>query len=82
MAEGGTSPGLLARMLDSDIAYSFFRTPTAILAALITVLAVGAAMLAPVIAPFNPFDPAQISLWDGKLPPAWVEGGQPQYLLG
>ena len=39
-------------------------------------------MLAPLIAPFDPFDPAQISLWDGKLPPAWVEGGQEQYLLG
>ena len=25
---------------------------------------------------------AHISLWDGKLPPAWIEGGQGQYLLG
>ena len=39
-------------------------------------------MFAPLIAPFDPFDPAQISLWDGKLPPAWIEGGQSQYLLG
>jgi peptide/nickel transport system permease protein len=41
-----------------------------------------ASFAAPLIAPFNPFDPAQISLWDGKLPPAWVEGGQSQYILG
>ena len=82
MANGGPPPGFLARLLDNDIAYSFFRTPTAIIAAIVTVIAVGAAMLAPVIAPFNPFDPSQISLWDGKLPPAWVEGGQAQYLLG
>lgn len=74
--------GLRDRIIDNDIAYSFFTTPTAILAATVTLIAVGAALLAPVIAPFNPFDPAQISLWDGKLPPAWVEGGQPQYLLG
>ncbi|MDH3666196.1 MAG: ABC transporter permease [Paracoccaceae bacterium] len=78
----GKPPSLWARILDSDITYSFLRTPSAIIAAAITLLAVGAALLAPWIAPFNPFDPSQISLWDGKLPPAWAEGGQPQYLLG
>jgi len=39
-------------------------------------------IVAPWIAPFNPFDPLQISLWDGKLPPSWIEGGQSQYILG
>ena len=75
-------PGLWARILDSDVTFSFLRTPSAMIAALVTLIAVGAALLAPWIAPFNPFDPSQISLWDGKLPPAWAEGGQPQYLLG
>ena len=51
-------------------------------AAAITVFAILACFLAPFIAPFDPFDPAQISLWDGKLPPAWIDGGQPQYVLG
>jgi len=74
--------GFFSRLLDNDIAYSFFTTPTAIAAAVIAALAIGSALLAPLIAPFNPFDPAQISLWDGKLPPVWVEGGQAQYLLG
>ena len=74
--------GFWARLVDSDVFYSFTRSPTAMIAALVTLIAVTATMLAPVIAPFDPFDPAQISLWDGKLPPAWVEGGQPQYLLG
>lgn len=74
--------GLWSRILDNDIAYSFVSSPTAMIAAAITVIAIAAALAAPLIAPFNPFDPAQISLWDGKLPPAWVEGGQPQYLLG
>ncbi len=78
----GKPLSLWARILDSDITYSFLRTPSAIIAAAITLLAVGAALMAPWIAPFNPFDPSQISLWDGKMPPAWVEGGQQQYLLG
>jgi peptide/nickel transport system permease protein len=69
-------------MMDSDVAWSFFHTPTAIIAAVVTVTFILAAMFAPWIAPFNPFDPSQISLWDGKLPPAWIEGGQAQYLLG
>ena len=73
---------LWARILDHDVTYSFKRSPLAILAAVITVAAVLAAAAAPLIAPFDPFDPAQISLWDGKMPPAWVEGGDPRYVLG
>lgn len=72
----------MKRVLDSDIAYSFFRTPAAMVAGAITLACLLTALFAPVIAPFNPFDPALINLWDGKLPPAWVEGGQAQYLLG
>jgi len=52
------------------------------IAAFITLFCVLATLFAPLIAPFNPFDPSQISLWDGKLPPAWVDGGQQKYLLG
>ena len=70
------------RFLDNDIVWSFFHSPGAMLAAFVTIAFVVAAFAAPLIAPFNPFDPSQISLWDGKLPPAWVEGGQSQYLLG
>ena len=70
------------RFLDNDIVYSFFTTPGAIIAASITLIAITAAFAAPLIAPYNPFDPAQISLWDGKLPPAWSDGGSSAYLLG
>lgn len=79
---GDRPPGRWQRMVDSDIFYSFTRSPSAMIAAFVTLSAVTAAMLAPLIAPFDPFDPAQISLWDGKLPPSWVEGGQEKYLLG
>jgi peptide/nickel transport system permease protein len=51
-------------------------------AAVVSSIIILACLFAPLIAPFDPFDPAQISLWDGKLPPSWVEGGQSQYVLG
>lgn len=70
------------RFKDNDILWSFLQTPSAMIAASVTVVAILACVFAPLIAPFDPFDPAQISLWDGKLPPAWVDGGQAQYLLG
>ena len=70
------------RFLDNDIVYSFLTTPGAMIAATITLIAITATFAAPLIAPYNPFDPAQISLWDGKLPPAWTEGGSSAYLLG
>ena len=70
------------RFTDNDIVWSFLHAPGAMVAAVVTVVIILACTMAPLIAPFDPFDPAQISLWDGKLPPAWLEGGQPQYLLG
>ena len=70
------------RFLDNDITWSFLHTPGAIVAAFVTVIAILATLAAPWIAPYDPFDPSKISLWDGKLPPAWVEGGSSAYLLG
>lgn len=70
------------RLLDNDILWSFLHTPGAMIAAFVTVVALLAAFAAPWLAPYDPFDPSQISLWDGKLPPAWVEGGSSAYILG
>ena len=82
MAKTDHSKSRWQRFLDNDIVYSFFTTPGAMIAASITLIAITAAFAAPLIAPYNPFDPAQISLWDGKLPPAWTDGGSSAYLLG
>ena len=70
------------RFKDKDVLWSFINSPGAMIAAAVTVFLILACILAPIIAPFDPFDPSQISLWDGKLPPAWIEGGQSQYFLG
>jgi peptide/nickel transport system permease protein len=61
--------GRLARAWDSDIAWSFRHSPVAIVAGVVTVLIVLAAVLAPAIAPTNPYDPSTLNLMDGFTPP-------------
>lgn len=59
----------LYRMWDSDIFFSFRRSPVTIVAAIVAMLLIGAALLAPWIAPYNPFDPSSLNLMDGFTPP-------------
>ncbi|MEO1199803.1 MAG: ABC transporter permease [Pseudomonadota bacterium] len=59
----------LARAVDSDIAYSFRRSPITILAATIVAIMVFGAVLAPWVAPHEPFNPATLNLMDGFTPP-------------
>ena len=69
-------------MLDSDIFHSFIRSPATVAAAAVTALALLGALLAPVLAPHTPFDPVTLSLSDAFLPPAWLDGGRPEFFLG
>jgi peptide/nickel transport system permease protein len=75
-------PGLWRRVLDHDLTWSFLRSPLTVAAALVTLLIVLAAAFAGIVAPHNPFDPGSVFLLDSRLPPAWIEGGDPRYLLG
>lgn len=59
----------LARMWDSDIAWSFRHSPVAIVASVVALIIIMGAVLAPWIAPFNPFDSASLNLMDGFTPP-------------
>ena len=74
--------GRWARFLDSDLWFSFRRSPTAIVATVIAVICVICAVFAHWIAPHNPFDLATLDLADARLPPAWIDGGSARYLLG
>ncbi len=76
------APGRLARMLDSDVWHSFRSSPTAMLAALIAALCIFGSVFAPWVTPHNPFDLATLNLMDARLPPAWMEEGSRNYLLG
>nr|WP_175541767.1 ABC transporter permease [Polaromonas sp. YR568] len=70
------------RWRHSDLAWSLGRSPEAWISALVLLAYLGMAVLAPLLAPQNPFDLAALDLMDARLPPAWVEGGQLKYLFG
>jgi len=72
----------MLRAWDSDVVYSLRHSPVAIAAALVALLCVGGALLAPWVAPHNPFDLASVNLLDAFAPPAWQAGGNPAYPLG
>ena len=73
---------LLVRAWESDLVYSFRRSPVAIVAASLTLLCVGGALFAPWIAPYNPFDLASVNLLNAFTPPGWAARGKAAYLLG
>jgi peptide/nickel transport system permease protein len=80
---GETRPlGLVPRILDSDIYYSFRQSPVTIVSAVVTAIFFIAAGFAPWLAPHNPFDPATLDLMDGFTPPAWEIDGTSKFLLG
>ena len=76
------APSGLTRWRDSDVWHSFKRSPTAIVAAVIAAACLFCSLFAPWVAPHNPFDLATLNLLDSRLPPAWMDGGNPSYLLG
>jgi len=76
------APGALARWWDGDLAYSFRRSPVAIGAALVLLVIVGGAALAPWVAPHNPLDLASLNLMDSRIPPVWDAEGQWTFPLG
>ena len=63
--------GAFRRFLDGDIFYSFKRSPLVITAAVIFLVIVLAALLAPWVAPHNPFDLRTLNLLDAFTPPSW-----------
>jgi peptide/nickel transport system permease protein len=71
-----------AQFADSDLLWSFRRSPVTVVAASVACVIIGVALLAPLIAPHDPYDLASVSLLDATDPPAWLAGGSWSYLLG
>jgi peptide/nickel transport system permease protein len=74
--------GGLRRLSESDLFWSFRRSPLTVVAAVITAILVAGALLAPLVAPHDPYDAASLTLLDARNPPAWQEGGDWSYPLG
>ena len=72
----------IRRFRDSDVYYSFKRSPVTIVAAIVTAIFMISAVFAPWLAPHQPFDLATVDLLDGFLPPVWQADGDPRFLLG
>ena len=75
-------PGLLKRIRNSDGWWSFTHSKSAMIAAVILAILIFTAVFAPLIAPQNPYDAAQLDMWKAELPPVWQEGGEWPYLIG
>ena len=69
MADTKPQRRVFFRILDSDVAASFRRSPVAIVSGVVALVIVLAALLAPWIAPTNPYDPSSLKLMDGFTPP-------------
>jgi peptide/nickel transport system permease protein len=73
---------ILQKVWQHDLAWSFRRSPVTIVAAVLTLVCVGGALLAPWISPQDPFNMAALNLNDAFTPPAWDERGNGQFPLG
>ncbi|NIC03993.1 ABC transporter permease, partial [Billgrantia bachuensis] len=70
------------RFRDSYLLYSFKRDLIAQFSLLVFVMMVAAAVLAPWLAPMDPYDLAQIDILASELPPFWISGSEDAYVLG
>jgi peptide/nickel transport system permease protein len=74
--------GWFAQMIDSDLFYSFRRSRLTMLASAVAFIFFVIAVLAPLLAVQNPFDPAQLQLINSRISPLWTADGQSPFLLG
>ncbi|MHC3940244.1 MULTISPECIES: ABC transporter permease [Paenochrobactrum] len=82
MATTSTTPSRIQRIRNSDLWWSFKNSWSARIGAFLLIVLLGSALLAPYIAPQNPYDTASLDMWLSELPPIWQEGGQMPFILG
>ncbi|MFO7728137.1 MAG: ABC transporter permease [Desulfonatronovibrio sp.] len=70
------------RFLKSYLWYSFKRDKIAIACLFLFLFFFVSAFAAPLIAPYNPYDPQNIDIMDSEIPPMWMDGGTERYVLG
>jgi peptide/nickel transport system permease protein len=72
----------LATFRESYLWYSFKRDKIAIASLLVLLLLFFSAIFAPLIVPYNPYDPEMIDIMNSEIPPAWEDQGSREFLLG
>lgn len=70
------------RFKKSYFLYSFRRDPVAITSFVVLLFMITVALLAPLIAPYNPYDSASIDIMDAEMPPSWMDEGSEKFILG
>ena len=66
----------------SEFWFQFLSSPVTVVSAIIILVIVRACVFANWVAPHTPFDPATLSIMDNNLPPAWMSGSDPRFVLG
>ena len=73
---------VINKIINNDIGYSFVKSKIAVISTIVFLTILICSAFAELVAPYNPFDPFNISLLDAFTPPVWVEGGSSNFLLG
>lgn len=79
---GPKTPSRLSAIWNSNIGHSFRGNPVAVVSMVVFLLITLAAFSAPLLAPYNPYDPAQIDIMNSEYPPFWVDGALEEFSLG
>lgn len=69
-------------ILRSRRMHSFLHDPSAIFGCILLLLFIFCALFAPSLAPMNPYDLTSVDLANLLKPPAWMDGGTREFLLG
>jgi peptide/nickel transport system permease protein len=70
------------RFKGSYLLFSFKQDHTAIVSFVVLLILFSTGLLAPLISPYDPFDPTNIDIMNSELPPSWMEAGESAFLLG
>lgn len=72
----------LTALWESDLGYDFRHSRLVMIATVIFFLLILAALIAPWIAPMNPYDPASLDIMNSSLPPVWYQDGSVAFPFG
>ena len=72
----------IQKFLHSEFFHNYRKSPTAIISSLMILSAIFIAVFGPLFTPQDPYSLAGLSLADAFKPPAWIEGGDANFLFG